>query len=150
MTEKPEAPAGEQSLAFECDLDAAPETVWRALTEQELLAQWLMPGDMRAEIGAQFSFRRERRAANDDAAPAGAQVDETIDCEVLEADPPHRLSYSWREGPAGAGGLDSTVTFVLNRRAGGGTRLVIVHDGFAALPSSRQPATSCAALRRAA
>src|SRR3546814_2236627 len=98
MTETPDTDA-EQSLVFACDLDAPPEKVWRALTERELLAQWLLPNDMRAQAGDRF---QPRAVANDDAPRAPV-----IDCKVLEADPPRRLRLGWREGP---GGLDSTVT----------------------------------------
>jgi uncharacterized protein YndB with AHSA1/START domain len=142
MTETPDTDV-EQSLVFACDLDAPPEQVWRALTERELLAQWLLPNGMRAQVGDRLL---PRAPANDDAPRAPV-----IDCEVLEADPPHRLRLAWREGPRGPGGLDSTVTFVLSEAANGGTRLLIVHDGFAAAPLSRRaPVMSCAPLRLAA
>ncbi len=143
MTDKPDAGATERALVFECDLEAPPEKVWRALAEPELLAAWLMPSDMRAPAQAGERFQL-RPAANDDA-PGG------IDCEVLESDPPHRLRYGWREGPRDGRGLDSTVTFILRGTAGGGTRLVIVHDGFAAMPAIRPaPVMSAAPPRMAA
>jgi uncharacterized protein YndB with AHSA1/START domain len=147
MTDKPDA-AADHALVFACELDAPPEKVWRALTERELVAQWLMPGDMRAEAGARF---RLRPAANDDGPPAGATDDSVVDCEVLESDPPHRLRLGWREGPRDGRGLDSTVTFLLSPIADGRTRLVIVHDGFAGTPATL-PATvmSAAPLRMAA
>jgi uncharacterized protein YndB with AHSA1/START domain len=158
VTDKPDSDATEQALVFECDLDAPPEKVWRALTERALVAQWLMPGDMRAEVGAQFQLRP---AANDDG-PGAREIGAreigardighgAIDCAVLECDPPHRLRLNWREGPRDARGLDSTVTFLLRAIAGGGTRLVIVHDGFAAAPDARPaPVMSAAALPMAA
>ena len=46
-----------ESVVIECDLPDPPEKVWRALTEQDLLGAWLMPNDMRPEVGAQFQFR---------------------------------------------------------------------------------------------
>lgn len=142
MTETRDTDA-EQSLVFTFDLDAPPEKVWRALTERELLAQWLLPNGIGEEAGDR---PHPRAAANDDAPRQPA-----IDCEVLETDPPRRLRLGWREGPRGPGGLDSTVTFVLSEAANGGTRLLIVHDGFAAAPSSRRaPVMSCAPLRLAA
>jgi uncharacterized protein YndB with AHSA1/START domain len=41
-----------ESIAFEFDLDHAPEKVWRALTDPELLAEWLLPVfDLKLEPG---------------------------------------------------------------------------------------------------
>lgn len=37
------APSQSQSISFELDLPHAPEKVWRALTDPELLAEWLLP-----------------------------------------------------------------------------------------------------------
>ena len=33
------------------------ERVWRALTDREALAQWLMPGDFEPVLGREFQFR---------------------------------------------------------------------------------------------
>jgi len=72
--------------------------VWRALTEPELLARWLMPNDFVAEVGHRFTFRTE----------PGPGFDGVVHCEVLELEPPSRLVLSWKGGP-----LDTTVTFSL-------------------------------------
>lgn len=113
------ASSGEAPLDFECDLPDPPEKVWRALTEPELLAAWLMPNDLSPEVGRRFAF---------------AGQDAPIECEVLEAEPGRLLSYSWRERPleetADRPAFDSTVTFTLARTAIGGTRLRIVHGDF--------------------
>jgi uncharacterized protein YndB with AHSA1/START domain len=37
-------------VVVDCDLDAPPETVWRALTEPELRARWLEEADACAEV----------------------------------------------------------------------------------------------------
>ncbi|SFO76658.1 Uncharacterized conserved protein YndB, AHSA1/START domain [Mesorhizobium sp. NFR06] len=108
-------------LSFECELPDPPEKVWRALTEPELLAAWMMPNDMKPEPGKRFAF---------------AGPDAPIACEVLEAEPGEQLRYSWRELPSTDDqdrfpAVDSIVTFTLARTPSGGTRLRIVHDGFA-------------------
>jgi len=108
------------SLDFECHLPDPPEKVWRALTEPELLAAWLMPNDLKPEVGRRFAF---------------AGPDAPIECEVIEAEQGRLLSYSWRERPAKdtadpGPAFDSVVTFTLARTAAGGTRLRVVHDGF--------------------
>jgi uncharacterized protein YndB with AHSA1/START domain len=113
-----------ESIIVECDLAEPPAKVWRALTEPALLASWLMPNDIRPEVGARFTFRAE--------ADAGSG---TIACEVLAAEPPHLLRYSWRDDDADRQApdrvLDSVVTFVLTETANGGTHLRLVHDDFA-------------------
>jgi len=120
MTE-PESPtAAGAPLSFECDLPDPPEKVWRALTEPELLAAWMMPNDMKAKAGSRFAF---------------AGPDAPIECEVLEAEPGRLLRYSWRERPGAKDmeplpAFDSIVTFTLAGTLTGGTHLRIVHDGF--------------------
>ncbi|WP_054311106.1 SRPBCC domain-containing protein [Mesorhizobium sp. 1M-11] len=108
-----------EDIVVECDLPEAPEKVWRALTEPEIVAAWLMPNDIKAETGHRFSLGTEGG----------------IDCTVLEAEPGRLLRYSWHErdaGSKGTSGFDSVVTFELARTANGGTHLRVVHDGFIA------------------
>jgi uncharacterized protein YndB with AHSA1/START domain len=110
-------------VVLECDLAEPPAKVWKALTEQALLTAWLMPNDIRPEIGARFTFKAD--------ADAGGG---TIECEVLAVEPPRLLRYSWRGDDADRDSrdhcLDSVVTFVLTETADGGTHLRLVHDGF--------------------
>lgn len=119
------------SVVVDCDLEAPPAKVWRALTEPELVAQWLLPlavpGDLRPEVGERFGF-----------APDPANGNDPIDCEVLAAEPHRLLRYSWR---GQEDGLDargrapgSVVTFTLAETPDGGTHLRIVHSG---LPAQR-------------
>lgn len=136
MTDEQHAEAAD-TIAFECELAEPPEKVWRALTVPELLAAWMMPNDIKPEIGSRFAF---------------AGPDAPIDCEILDAEPGRLLRYSWRERPqpGGATGgddspLDSIVTFTLDRTVSGGTHLRIVHDGFArtAMPAVAMAGVSC-------
>ena len=126
-----------ESIIVECDLAEPPAKVWRALTDPALLASWLLPNDIRPEVGARFAFQAE--------ADAGSGA---IACEVLAAEPPHLLRYSWRSDDADRHApdrvLDSVVTFVLTETASGGTHLRLVHDGFA---SAAPKVTSLAAER---
>jgi uncharacterized protein YndB with AHSA1/START domain len=103
-----------ETIVLECELDAPPDKVWRALTEPELVARWLAPNDLCAEPGARFSLRE----------PGGA----AIECEVLEAERPRKLSYRWRHEDDG--GIDSVVSFELTEALAGRTRLRLVHAGF--------------------
>jgi uncharacterized protein YndB with AHSA1/START domain len=117
-----------QPIILEAALDEPPELVWRALTEPELMARWLAPNDIRAEVGRRFTIR-----------PDGAIGAAPIDCEVIEVDPHRLLSYRWRGGEGEAVALDTVVTWVLDPTPEGGTRLRLVHDGFPILVEQLAP-----------
>jgi len=135
------------SVIVECDLADPPQKVWQALTAPELLAAWLMPNDIRLQVGARFTLQEKPGPDGD------------IECEVLEIEPHRRLRYSWRRdhGPRNAGGraLDTVVTFELAETATGGTRLRLTHSGFptslhgpvALLAGSERPEGNLYALR---
>lgn len=122
----------EQEIAFECDLPAAPEKVWRALTVPDLVAAWLMPNDLKPEQGARFTFDGETGAG------------EKIECEVLDIEAERLIRYSWRDEEARRNSLDSTVTFELARTEAGGTRLRVVHSGFRSVENRVPTAMSAA------
>jgi uncharacterized protein YndB with AHSA1/START domain len=113
-----------QSIVVEYDLPYPPEQVWRALTEPQLLAAWLMPNDIKPQVGHRFTFK---------AAPMPGW-DGIVHCEVLLVEPHRRLRYSWRGGSDrlkdyGAP-LDTVATWTLTPSPTGGTRLRLDHDGF--------------------
>lgn len=109
-----------RSIVVEYDLPHSPAKVWRALTDPDLLAQWLMANDMRPVVGHKFKFTH---------APRGGW-DGVCHCEVLEVDEPRRLRYTWR-GNGGNAWLDSVVTWTLTPTPSGGTHLMLEHAGFA-------------------
>ena len=60
MTVDKTEPAQSTSISFELDLLHAPEKVWRALTDPELLAEWLLPViDLELEPGAAFTLKTQ-------------------------------------------------------------------------------------------
>ncbi|MGJ5008995.1 SRPBCC family protein [Bradyrhizobium oligotrophicum] len=116
--------ADTQAIVVEDIFPHAPEVIWKALTNGELIGRWLMaPKGFEPVIGNRFTFQTT---------PAG-QWDGTIHCEVLEVVPNERLSYAWRGGHDGNVGygakLETVVTFSLSK-ADTGTRLRLVHSGF--------------------
>jgi uncharacterized protein YndB with AHSA1/START domain len=90
-------------ISMECTLDEAPEKVWRALSIAEFRERWLTP-----------KANGERFVA-----------------EVIEAEPPRRLTLSWRDGADDAA---EVLTFTLSPTASGGTWLRLVHDRVAPMP----------------
>ncbi|MBI1407886.1 MAG: ATPase [Caulobacter sp.] len=118
---------GDRDIALSFHLDAAPGQVWRALTTPALLARWLGPNDIRAVAGARFTVQAGFQVGP--GAPATANDNHLVDCQVLEAEPGRRLRLAWRErGPGGV--VDSVVTFAIEAAEGGGARLTLTHDGF--------------------
>lgn len=97
------------------DFDVPAETLWRALTDSDLLAAWLMPNDFRPEVGHRFTMTT-------DPAPL---FDGTVHLEVLEIDPPHRMRWSWRGGP-----IDTVVTFTVTGLGPRSCRFGFLQEGF--------------------
>ena len=107
-----------ESIIREMRFPQSRERVWRALTTREALADWLYPNDFVPRPGHRFTFR----------VPAKPEVKfegMAVHCEVLEFDPPTRLSFSWSAGPI----TDTRVSFRLEPD-GNGTRLLFEHAGF--------------------
>jgi uncharacterized protein YndB with AHSA1/START domain len=94
---------GDEVIVTECDLDDHPGKVWRALTDPELVASWLVPEDVDCRI---IEAEPERRL---------------------------RCSWRSAERDRLGQELDTVVTFELSPRDDGGTHLRIVHEGFAAM-----------------
>jgi uncharacterized protein YndB with AHSA1/START domain len=116
MTLTDTTPRGQvESISFEFDLPHSPQKVWRALTEPELLTEWLLPViDFKLEPGASFTLKTQ----------AYPGWDGTVNCRLLEIEPPHKISYSWT-----VPFLDTVVSFTLTPTASG-TRLSLVQSGF--------------------
>jgi uncharacterized protein YndB with AHSA1/START domain len=91
-----------------------PEKLWRALSEQRLLAQWLLSNDFSPTVGEKFQFRAD---------PVGGW-DGIIDCKVLIVEPMRQLSFTWSSL-----GLESVVLFTLTPTESG-TSLRMEHSGF--------------------
>ena len=103
-----------RSVVVERSLPHAPAKVWRALSESDLLARWMMPNDFAPQVGREFQFRTQ---------PVG-HWDGVVDCEVKEVDPPSRMVWRW-----GTGDLITTITFTLTPD-GAGSKLRLEQAGF--------------------
>ncbi|MBX9459603.1 MAG: SRPBCC domain-containing protein [Rhizobium sp.] len=104
------APLSEaRSVVVERELPHPPQKIWRALTQPELMEEWLMKSDFVAAIDHRFSFRADWGH---------------VDCQVLKLEPHRTLSYSW-----GDSRLESIVTWTL-RPTATGTHLMLEQTGF--------------------
>ena len=97
------------SVVVERELPHLPDKVWRALTQPQLLEEWLMKSDFKPVVGHRFRFRADWGA---------------VDCRVLAVEPGKTLSYTWA-----AYGLETVVTWTLTP-ASGGTHLRMEQSGF--------------------
>jgi uncharacterized protein YndB with AHSA1/START domain len=91
------------------------ERVWRALTDRDALAQWLMPNDFEPRVGHRFQFRTEPQPG----------FDGIVYCEVIELEPPRTLAITWRGGP-----IDTVARWTLEPLDGGATRMRFEQRGF--------------------
>lgn len=105
-----------RTVTVEREFAHPPEKLWRALTQQHLIEDWLMKNNFAPVVGHRFNLHGEWGGV--------------LDCEVLEIEPHDTLSYSWdfaHDDPAYA--LKSVVTFTLTPTAAG-TRLRMEQSGF--------------------
>jgi uncharacterized protein YndB with AHSA1/START domain len=98
-----------------------PEDVWAAITDPHALAEWLEPNNHQPIVGHQFQFR-----CDPDFCGAGI-----TECQVLEADPPRRLVWSWSHMSKDANApppIPMKIAWTLIPKEGG-TLLVLEHTG---------------------
>ncbi|MFC5447928.1 SRPBCC family protein [Paenibacillus aestuarii] len=104
------------SVALDFQFASPIEKVWKALTDSSTLAKWVMANDFKPEVGHKFQFRTE----------PSQWWNGIIDCEVLELEEPHKLSYSWVSG-----GENTVITWTL-KHEDGTTYLHLDQTGFSA------------------
>jgi len=96
----------------------SPEKVWRALTDKDAIAEWLMTAsDFEPRLGHKFSFRAKPQPG----------WDGTVACEITEIIPLRRIAYTWKSG--GNNIPTTMVTWTLEPEEGG-TRVRLEHSGF--------------------
>ena len=109
-----------ETVALDFELKSPIDRVWHALTDSATLSQWMLfeSNDFKPVVGHAFQFRE---------APGWTGV---VDCEVIEVDEPHRLSYTWVSGGDGGVRHLTVVTWTLTEAEGGVTRLHLEQSGF--------------------
>lgn len=103
-----------RTLVIEREMPHSAEKIWRALTEGQLIEEWLMSNDFKPVVGHRFTFR---------ATPV-PNWNGIIVSEVLLVEPKTRLAYRW-----GTLGLESVVTWTLTPTPSG-TQVRMEHSGF--------------------
>ena len=97
-----------------------PEDVWAAISDAHALAEWLEPNNHKPVVGHKFEFRC-------DPGLCGAGITK---CEVLEADPPRKLVWSWvhHPKPPAPACEPMRIAWTLEPKDGG-TLLILEHTG---------------------
>lgn len=98
-----------RSVVIEREMPFAPDRIWRALTQDYLIEEWLMKNDFKPVVGHGFTLRGDWGS---------------VDCQVIAAEPNRTLSYRWD-----AMGLESVVTWTLTP-TDTGTHLRMEQAGF--------------------
>ena len=79
------------SIRKEIFIKAAPEIVWCHLEDPDLLAGWLMRNNFQAKPGTDFQFWKQ----------AAGEWDGTINSQLVEFEPPRRMSFTWNANTIG-------------------------------------------------
>jgi uncharacterized protein YndB with AHSA1/START domain len=104
------------SVVVEREMAYPPEKIWRALTQPQLIEEWLMKNDFKPVVGHHFNLRGDWGGV--------------LDCEVLAIEPNNKLSYTWNfSHDDTAYDLKSVVTFTLAPTSTG-TLLRMEQSGF--------------------
>ncbi|MFC7396079.1 SRPBCC domain-containing protein [Chelatococcus sp. GCM10030263] len=104
------------SVVVEREIACPPEKLWRALTQPQLIEEWLMKNDFEPAVGHRFNLRGDWGGV--------------LDCEVLAVEPNTKLSYTWNFAHDDAAyALKSVVTFTLTPTSAG-TLLRMEQSGF--------------------
>lgn len=111
-----------QAIVLERNFNAPVSKVWTALTDKDEMKKWYFDlAEFKAEKGFVFTFTG--------GSDGGIQYQHI--CEVTEAYPQQKLSYSWRyEGYTGI----SFVSFELTRESEDKTTLKLTHSGIESFP----------------
>ena len=88
-----------ESVVMEKEFPFPAERIWRALTEPQLIEEWLMRSEFKPIVGHRFEFSADWGK---------------VECEVLAVEKNKTVSYTW-----GDHDLQTTVTWTLTPTATG-------------------------------
>jgi uncharacterized protein YndB with AHSA1/START domain len=111
-------------------IKASPEQIWDAITKPEFTNRYF--------YGAHIESTLEPGSAVQGWSPDRAQL--WTEGEILDAEPPRRLSYTWRAlyDEETAAEEPSRVTWEIEPQEGGISKLTVVHDQLEQAPKTAQ------------
>lgn len=120
--------AGATTQVYQLYIRAAPDEVWKAITDPATVARFFFGQRLDAlyQVGG-----RMRSWSPDGEQPWGDNV-------ILECDPPRRLVHTWRSlyDPDLAAEAESRVTWEIEAPSDGVSRLTLIHDRLDASPKT--------------
>ena len=107
-------------------IKATPEAIWDAITKPEWTERYGYGGRGEFDLRPGGTYR----GYTTDAMRSMGAPDVAVEGEVIEADPPRRLVLSWHfvMDPELAAERVTRLTYELDPRSGGVTRLTVIHD----------------------
>ena len=122
------APPGDK-LVFQIYIKASPDQVWTGITDTGFRRQYFFGSTFESSLEPGTPLRSH-----------GPDGELWGDDTVLECEPPHLLSHSWRSlwDPAAADEPPSRVTWRIEDQGGGITKLTVVHDQLEQSPATSQ------------
>jgi uncharacterized protein YndB with AHSA1/START domain len=105
---------------YQLFIKATPEEVWEGITDPDFTQKYFYGSRIKSsfEVGSPY------------VGWSGDESEQLVDGEVLESDPPNRLTTTWRAlyDPETAAEPHSRVSWEIEPQEGGLTKLTVVHD----------------------
>ena len=120
----------QMTQVYQVFIKATPEQIWEAITNPDFTQQYFYGSRIKSsfEVGSPYGGW------------SGDESEQLVDGEVLEADPPNRLSTKWRAlyDPETAAEPFSRVSWEIEAQDGGFSKLTVVHDELDAAPKTAE------------
>jgi uncharacterized protein YndB with AHSA1/START domain len=115
-----------ETQVYRVYIRTTPQAIWDAITKPEWSQRYGYGGSVEIDLRPGGAFRA---LASDEMRAVGAP-EVAVDGEVIEADPPRKLVQTWRmrmDDNLAAEGF-TRLTYEIEERADGVTKLTVIHD----------------------